>query len=139
MASSHILLRLLSFLFIESYVIYVLMYILIQFNKIFLNKISTFSHCVTANQWHMLHVLTSCHITCPCNLIFYAMTSHLKFSGTSPFCSFRNGARTSQTGALALVMENPTTYVKVIKLDEIFCDLVRSYEQSIARYTLVFM
>ena len=37
----------------------------------------------------------------------------------------------SQTGALALAMENPTTYVKVIKLDEIFCDLVRSYEQSI--------
>ena len=88
---------------------------------------------------HMLQVLTSCHITCPCNLIFYAMTSHLKFSGTSPFCSFQNGARTSQTGALALAMENPTTYEKVIKLDEIFCDLVRSYEQSTARYTMVLM
>jgi len=67
------------------------------------------------------------------------MTSHLKFSGTSPFCSFQNGARTSQTGALALAMENPTTYEKVIKLDEIFCDLVRSYEQSTARYTMVLM
>ena len=36
-------------------------------------------------------------------------------------------------------MENPTTYEKVIKLDEIFCDLVRSYEQSTARYTMVLM